>query len=456
MKRPSLICSIALGALLASTFVHAQAVPELTEVAFLRYADFTEVDNVVLNAQVPESSMILYENTPESSVWYTPMATRTTSEGVHQIWYLRFDYDEAKKNRVDQRTLALGEIRNNQWSLVEVQATAPCWGGVNNVVLERDSSDEADTFSPHQIVTDPSGGLLNLYWSKPPGGNPGVLRATASSSGTQWTKVAGVVASEALDTFTVARDGNGYRMYQTALKAASKPYPDNFPGQKRVITLRYSNDASAWTSQNISAPMLQPDPGIEDAATEFYAFKAFRYGSGYGGLLWKYYADPAMPNEHSSTYKYELVTSADGITWERPFRDTETGLFSYADPINYAGRFSFVAQYQRNMVLRGWVAGRMVAAQGDGGTLRTKAFYFPPNGIDVNADTSNGGWIDVTACDQDGNSIVGWSPVRIQNDNGTKLPLPSSHYLWRRREGIWLQRALTGQGTHGPPIFPSV
>jgi hypothetical protein len=352
------------------------------------------------------------------------MATRATSGGVYRIWYLRFDYDDAKKDRVDQRTLALGEIRNDQWSLVPVSATRPSWGGVNNIVMRRDTNGSSDTFSPHQIVIGPRGGLLDLHWSKARAGNAGVLRATASSSGTKWKKGARVVAPELLDTFTVAKDGNSYRMYQTALKAADKPYADNLPGEKRVITLRYSYDASTWTPQNVNAPMLEADPVIDGDLAEFYAFKAFRYGSGYGGLLWKYYRDPAKPDKHSSFFKYELVTSADGITWERPFHDTETGLFSYADPIHYAGRFSFVAQYERNMVLRGWVAGRMVAAQGDGGTLRTHAFYFPPNGIDLNADTSGGGWVEVTVCDSDGNPKVDWSPVRIQNNDGTRLPLP--------------------------------
>ena len=175
--------------------------------------------------------------------------------------------------------------------------------------------------------------------------------------------------------------------------------------------------------------MLAPD--TRDAPeTEFYAFKSFAYGNGYAGILWKYFADPNRPGQHSKINRSELVVSADGVNWKRPYRNIDLGFFSYADPFIMNGSLFFATQgapdssSEGDTFLKGWLTDRLVAAVGDGGTFRTKPFYFPPNGININANTQNGGWIDVTVCDGAGTPIVGWAPHHIQNDNGINLPLP--------------------------------
>lgn len=419
----------ALGVLISQ---RAMAIDELTRKPFLMSSDFAQMSGVSLAAQVPDQSMMLYDKSPTSSVWQTPMASRITTGGVPQIYYLRADYGQA--NYMDKLVLCLGEIVNGQWTPKQVSSGSPPWGGVNNVVMTR--SEYTPTwggFNPHQIVTDPSGGLLMMYWDQPSqSGNAGVMRATASSAGTSWDKVPGTVLTEFNDVFTLSRLGTQYRLYQTGLQPwQNKPYPDNLPASKRVITLRTSNDSASWTSQNVTSPMLAPD-GNDASETEFYALKTFPYGSGYAGVLWKYRADPSRPNEHSTLFNYELVVSSDGTSWQRPYRNTDLGFFSYADPISWNGNLSFATQglpgtsAEGDTLLKGWVTDRMVAAIGDGGTLRTNPFYFPSNGIDINANTWNGGWIDVTVCDTAGTPIVGWNTYRIQNDNGVNLQLPWS------------------------------
>ena len=357
----------------------------------LQPSDLIGASGVQLEAQTPKQGMELYHKFPASSVWQTPMASRTLDDGAVQIWYLRVDYDAAT-TYMNKLVLCLGEIRDGQWTLPAVSSTPPPWGGVNNIVMTRSPYPSSwGGFAPHQIVSG-GGGLQMLYWDQPASFQDpaGGLRAI-SSDGKTWSKIPNTVFTDYNDNFTLRREGSVDNLYQEVLQPwPNKPYPDNLSQYKRVISLRTStNNLATWTPANPANPTLAPDAN-DPIETEFYCLKTFAYGSGYGGVLWKYYADPTRPNEHSRIFKYELVVSDDGVSWQRPYRDTELGFFSYVDPFELDGNMWFATQgapgtsIEGSTLLKGWTQDRLVAAVGNG-NFRTQSFARPDGLVALNA-----------------------------------------------------------------------
>src|SRR3990172_12445935 len=102
---------------------------------------------------------------------------------------------------------------------------------------------------------------------------------------------------------------------------------------RRVISVRTSRDLISWSQQK---DILFPDS--QDAPScEFYLLKAFQYAGRYLGFLMKYYADPSSPGKHSGLYRNELVVSRDGISWERPYRSADIGVWTYVTPFLHGG-----------------------------------------------------------------------------------------------------------------------
>lgn len=416
---------LTLATILASTLV-LNAFGAGLSLPFLQPAELNDVAGVRLQVQKPQQGMFLYEKGPASTVFETPMDTRTLDDGTVQVWYLRVDY--AQKNPANQLVLCLGEIRNGQWTLPVVHSSPPPWGGVNNIVMTRSRYRSTwGGFNPFQIVPG-SRGLEMLYWDQPgPKGKAGGLRAV-SSDGKAWRKVPNSVFTDFNDAFTLLRVGDQDLLYQTGLLPwPEKPLPDSLSAYKRIITLRTSTDKMAtWTPQNLASPMLSPDAN-DPVETEFYCFRAFRYGNGYGGLLWKYYTDPARPNEHSRIFRYELAVSQDGLTWQRPYRDTELGYWSYASPFVLGGNLWFATQgapdtsIAGSTLLKGWKQDRMIAVVGDG-SFRTQVFARPTGSLALNADASTG-WIEVTPCDSAGKLVPDLKAYRITDVDGS-IALP--------------------------------
>ncbi len=225
------------------------------------------------------------------------------------------------------------------------------------------------------------------------------------------------------DAFSLIYEKGEYIVYQTALEPwPDKPYSDNLDKFKRVQSIRTSDDLETWTPQDI---FLRPDDQ-DPPETEFYLMKVFRYGSGFAGLLMKYYADPEMPKQHSAKLKYELVVSPDTRTWERPYRDTDLGFWSYADPFILNGKMHFAIWKDGGMVTVAYPEDRLVAAiAGDAeGTFKTQPFERPRNDLALNADATNG-WIEVQLFDGgSGKAVDGIEPRRLEGIGGPRLPLP--------------------------------
>ncbi|NUQ65303.1 MAG: hypothetical protein HUU20_22785 [Pirellulales bacterium] len=423
MKR--ILATIGVVILGAVSFHAVAATPpaatRMLPMPLLQRCDVVQAAGVRMEAQVPEAGMVLCEKDPRRpALWYAPSASRTLEDGTVQIWYQRVNKEET--SYADQRTLCLGEIRNGSWALPAVQPGSPAWGGANNVVMIR--SPHRPTwggFNVFQIVADRAG-LAMLYWDQPgPTGEAGALRAV-SRDGRSWEKLPGAVFTEHNDAFCLLRVGDEYLAYQTALEPwPDKPVADNIGKLKRVISLRASPDLKTWSLQQ---PLLAPD--ARDAPdAEFYLFKVFRYGHGYAGLIMKYYADPAKPGKHSAILRHELAVSEDGRTWQRPYRDTELGFWSYADPFPVNGRMHFATWKDGALATVACEQDRLVAVTGEG-SFSTPPFARPKNGIALNADASQG-WIETTLCDRGGKPASGVDSQRIEGIEGTSIPLPWKH-----------------------------
>jgi hypothetical protein len=384
-------------------------------------SDLVQASGVRLEAQIPQPGMVLLDKDPQRPLlWHAPSASRTLQDGTVQLWYQRVNMGET--DYLDQRILCLGEIRDNRWTLPAIHREPPAWGGPNNIVLTR--SPHTPTwggFNVFQLIQVDEA-LSMLYWDQPDAaGKAGAMRAV-SSDGKAWEKLPGAVFTELNDAFCLVRIDHAYAAYQTAIEPwPDKPCPDNIGKLKRVITLRSSPDLQRWSHQQ---PLLAPD--AEDADdTEFYIFKVFRYGRGYAGLIMKYYADPAHPGKHSAILRYELAVSEDGRAWLRPFRKTDLGFWSYADPFLAGGRLHFAIGKDGGMATVAYKQDRLIAATGEG-RFTTHPFVRPKANIALNADASVG-WLEATLCDSAGKPIGGAEPCRIQGVDGQAIPLPWTH-----------------------------
>ena len=414
--------SILVLATLAASFQANAASPSAPAsrlpMPMLQLSDILESSGVRMEAQVPSPGMVLCEkDSRQPSLWYSPSASRTLEEGTVQLWYQRVNKGETEY--VDQRTFCLGEIRGGRWSLPSLHPEPPAWGGPNNVVMTR--SPHKPTWGGFNVfqITSGDAGLEMLYWDQPdPTGPAGAMRAV-SRDGKTWDRLPGTVFTEHNDAFCLIRIGGEYVVYQTALEPwPDKPFADNLDKYKRVITLRTSADLKKWSPQE---PLLTPDD--QDAReAEFYLFKVFSYGHGYAGLIMKYYADPEKPGLHSAIIRRELAVSEDGRRWQRSYRETDLGFWSYADPFVVGGRMHFATWKDGALVTFAYEQGGMVAVTGQG-SFRTRAFARPPRGIALNADASQGS-IEATLCDAAGNPVRGTPSHRVHDIEDRCIPLP--------------------------------
>lgn len=386
---------------------------------FLLPEDLIQAEGVRLEAQVPEPGMQLIPKSPDrASLWYAPVASRTLPDGAVQLWYQRVDKGEAVYD--DQRVLCVGEIRGGQWILPALQTESPAWGGVNNVCLRRSPYKPTwGGFNVFQLV-DTGNRLELLYWDQPDeAGEAGVMRAV-SPDGYRWEKLRGTVFTEHNDAYTLLRVGERYMLYQTMLEPwPEKPYPDNLDKFKRVLCIRSSSDLQSWTAQEL---LLRPD-GEDAPESEFYLFKVFPYGRGFAGLIMKYYGDPQKPNLHSALLKFELAVSADGLAWQRPFRGTDLGYWSYADPFVADGKTHFAIWKDGAMETVAYGRDRLVAAVVDEeGSFATPEFAYPEGGLCLNVDASNG-WVEAQLCDRALAPIPDAKILRIEGVNNLAQPL---------------------------------
>jgi hypothetical protein len=368
---------------------------------FLGPEDIEDARNVRVEAQLPETVVTLVPKDAEHpSLWYSPTAAQER-DGEVRVWYQRVDKSVAEYS--DQRALCLGFIRNGQWHFPELSPQSPAWGGPNNIVMRRSPYKPTwGGFNVFQIAAVGRGYRM-IYWDQPnETGDAGAMVAR-SKDGVKWSiDTPGTVFTEHNDAFSLLPVGKEFLLFQTALEDwPDKPYPDNLDKKRRVITLRSSRDLVHWSPQDA---LLRPD-GKDKPETEFYLMKSFPYAGRYAGLLFKYYADPALPGRHSAIYLNELIVSDDAGSWRRPFRDVALPFWTYAEPFTDSGRFRFVAGFQQGAIamptyrLFGLTA---VVANGEG-PFTIRAVNMPRRGLLLHVDVRTG-WIEARAVSTDATS----------------------------------------------------
>lgn len=377
-----------------------------------------DATGVELRAQLPESSEALATPEPGASLWYMPVAAVPLDRGTG-IYYQRVE--KIQPEYLDQRVLCLGYYRDGQWTVPALREEPVPWGGPNNVVLRRSPYTPTwGGFNQHQVVRDGERFRM-LYWDQPSEEGLAGGMLAESKDGIGWEKdPRGTVFTEHNDAFTLLRMGDRFLLYQTKLEDwPEKPYPDNLDKKRRVQSLRESKDLVEWTGQDV---FLRPD--AEDAPeTEFYLLRAFPYGGKYFGILMKYFGDPAAPNKHSSILRNELMVSDDARTWRRPFRGTDLGFFSFAEPFMDGGRLCFASWKDGGLRLFKYRPNRLVGvvAEGDGEFV-TPPIEGPLEGLTLDADARRG-WIEVQLLDAAKTPVPGREPVRLEGVDDEALPL---------------------------------
>jgi hypothetical protein len=372
-----------------------------------------------------EQTVLIPSDPGRPSIWYAPAAAVPAGDEV-RVYYQRINRDE--QDYLDQRTLCVGMLRDDTFELPDLGIHPQSWDGPRNVVLRRSFRPATwGGFNVFQMVSD-AGGHRLLYWDQPEEGPAGGMVAT-SRDGIHWTKDdrPTAVFAEHNDAFTLAPSpaGGEYLLYQTRLEPwPNKPIPDNLRDSRRVISLRRSPDLAMWTPQDT---ILRPDE--QDGLTaEFYLLKVFYHRDRYVGLAMKYFADPQTPGKHSGITRHELMLSTDGVKWERPYRYTDMGVWSYVTPFENGGSLCLVAGLGT-----GWRGVALYRVRHDGlascgadgaGSFCTPQFTMPDSGLTLNADC-RGGSIGVEALDEKATVIDGFSAgdCRLADADGTHLPL---------------------------------
>ncbi len=149
------------------------------------------------------------------------------------------------------------------------------------------------------------------------------LYVSFSSDGLRWHDYSGnpvLDTSKVDDTHTILGWDQQYNKYTAFLRPAFA-----LAGGIRVIGRSESLDFVHWT-EPAKQIILNPD-GRDPEGTEFYGMAAMVYQDIYVGLLWVYHNDLhykykfCLPEEklarHQQTIDVQLVTSRDGLRWER-------------------------------------------------------------------------------------------------------------------------------------------
>ncbi|MBI5093602.1 MAG: hypothetical protein HZB26_14305, partial [Candidatus Hydrogenedentes bacterium] len=393
-------------------------------------SDIEGAHGVQVVAQLPQPGQILFpKDATHPSLWYFPAAA--FSEGAEtRMWYQRVDKGE--KEYSDQRTLCMGILKNETWETPALADGAAPWGGPNNVVMRRSPHQPTwGGFNVFQILREDTGYRM-LYWDQPEHGEAGAMLA-ASKDGIHWDKdPRGAVFTEHNDAFTVLKKDGKYLLYQTILEDwPDKPVKDNLGKWRRVMALRESADLSTWTKP---AVLLHPDAEDKPDA-EFYYLKVFPYAGRYLGLLMKYYADPSNPGKHSAIMPTELIVSDDARTWTRPYRATDLGFWSAADPAPVNGSLVFFKNKDGALSLLKYRPFGITAVKADGqGEFVTQPFSMPASGLTINADT-RGGWIEVQLLDEDKKPVESANAQRIAETDGAAIPLRWPAAVMERASG---------------------
>lgn len=391
---------------------------------FWEEADIRDARDVRFRVQPFTRARYLLEADSQSpSLWYSPSDAIPAGED-YRIYYQRIE--KTQKEYLDQRTWCLGILKpDGAFVLPALDLFPNLPANLSNVVLQR--SPHKPTWGGFNVfqTTQTPDGLGLLYWDQPASGEAGAMIAQ-STDGLHWRKGEDcAVFTEHNDAFSLVHDAsrNEYLLYQTRLVDwPGKPVSDNIGALRRILTLRRSQDLKQWSPQE---DILVPDD-LDAPTCEFYLLKVFRYRDRYAGFLMKYYADPAAPGKHSSLYRNELVLSQDGIHWDRPYRSSDIGVWTYVTPFPHAGHLC-VAAYDKGGL--GLYQSRMDGLVGCGteadGSFLCRPFLLQNPNLFLNADCSGPGEIEVELLSPAGLPYTDFEGMvcKIKGVDGTRIPL---------------------------------
>jgi hypothetical protein len=378
---------------------------------FLEPADIEQAQGVQIELRMPASKTTLIAADPERpSLWYVPVATHSVDDTTY-IWYQRVEKE--LEDYSDQRTLCLGMLHEGQWAVPSLREEPAPWGGPNNIVMRRSPHEPTwGGFNVFQILPH-DGPYHMVYWDQPAEGEAGAMHAV-SPDGLHWTKEPpGTLFTEHNDAFTIIKAGDEFLMYQTLLEEwPDKPFADNLPGRRRVQALRTSKDLIHWSEQEV---ILAPDEK-DKARTEFYYMRPFHYFGRYAALLMKYYADPLKPEKHSALTEIELIFSSDGRNWRRPFRKTNLGFWTMAEPFRDNNRrLCFAAGEGGGMIVHKYARTHLTGVSAkEEGSFVTPVIDLSEVDLVMDADARDGS-IRVELLAVDGEPVPGFWPTAYED-----------------------------------------
>ncbi len=394
---------------------------------FMELSDIREPQNVEIEAHpftLENSRVLLDSNDDRPSLWRMPTDVIKFRKNAFVLFYQRVEKD--LENYLHQRTWCLGYVKPGLPLMIPPvdEPLEPSWPFPDHVVLQRSLHKPTwGGFNVFQIVPAKDEGWNVLYWDQPPEGEAGGMIASSQNL-EKWDKrpFNKAVFTEHNDAYSLIKKEDHYLLYQTRLLDwPEKPFEDNLPGKRRSLSLRVSPDLIQWSSQE---DILVPDE-FDAPTTEFYLMKVFPYADRYLGIVMKYYADPTQPKKHSGILKYELVVSADGHHWDRPFRETNLTAWSYASPFVMEDKFCMAAHHDGDIRLYWLRKDGLVSCGTEGeGTFWTKGFTFPEGDLNLNADCSSGS-IRVEVIDERGVAYEGLEkPILVlENQDAVDLAL---------------------------------
>lgn len=179
------------------------------------------------------------------------------------------------------------------------------------------------------MVRQESTGRLFFYpWSRSDEPEQGhALWGFASDDGEQWRPLSDKPVYLDHDAFGMMWDTrtNRFLTGQVTGQPWKKPYADNMGSSKRrVLSMRTSQDGVRWQTVGNSGNngLITPDEH-DPPDIEFYRMQPFAYGDRYVALADLYAPSPLTPNKHGPHLTCEWWVSADGISWQRPWRSLD-------------------------------------------------------------------------------------------------------------------------------------
>ena len=134
--------------------------------------------------------------------------------------------------------------------------------------------------------------------------------------------------------------------------------------------------------------------------------------------------------------------SDDARNWQRPYRDTDLGFWSYADPFTIGGKMHFVIWKDGGMNTITYRQNGLTAAVAEGeGSFVTAPFTLPATGLALNADAREG-WIEAQLADVSGAPLDSVR-ARTGNENGVNIPLAFSEETIKKFAGTTCTLQLT-------------